>query len=369
MQDQQFVPSGDPEVETGHHSSKGLGNSARDSSKKQRPAQKSVTEPLQSPTRQEIDHGAGDPATNPRRSERLNKKQTQSSSNLLQHNQASSEATQHHYSHSGYENVHRERWGPSSMPEEASTQGGSQFSPLPYSARPSSLDKLQNTTSEQMPSPQEQQPPLRAGGLEGEGPPLKAKGSEELQPLRAGAQREIIAPQAIPYDVPPEQDYGSSQSLEHAPEVRYHSTAVGPDDVPYIRGGTYPLENQPRKDIPKSSTSVQTDLQTSIVHIATADVGTQTRELQPASGATARSGPSKASNRHPEENKLVNEIDDEIEDMAAEVQEEVGTENEHEVTRVHLPFDPNLVCPMCGKEHRIGEIQKFRVHVDLCEGK
>jgi hypothetical protein len=68
------------------------------------------------------------------------------------------------------------------------------------------------------------------------------------------------------------------------------------------------------------------------------------------------------------ENRLVNDIDQQIEVMAAEVQVEVGKENEHMVTRLHKPFDPNLVCPMCGKEHRIGEIQKFRVHVDQCEG-
>ena len=68
------------------------------------------------------------------------------------------------------------------------------------------------------------------------------------------------------------------------------------------------------------------------------------------------------------ENRLVNEIDQEIEEMAAEVQDAVSMENEAIVTMVHKPFDPNLVCPMCGKKHRIGEIQKFRVHVDRCEG-
>ena len=28
-----------------------------------------------------------------------------------------------------------------------------------------------------------------------------------------------------------------------------------------------------------------------------------------------------------------------------------------------LPYDPNLVCPKCGKRYRIGEIQKFKRHV------
>jgi hypothetical protein len=66
--------------------------------------------------------------------------------------------------------------------------------------------------------------------------------------------------------------------------------------------------------------------------------------------------------------ETVNEIDTEIGDMAAEVQDEVGKGNELIATMLHRPFDPNLVCPMCGKEHRIGERQKFRVHVDNCEG-
>ena len=30
------------------------------------------------------------------------------------------------------------------------------------------------------------------------------------------------------------------------------------------------------------------------------------------------------------------------------------------------PFDSNLVCPVCAKKHRIGEIQKFRSHVKEC---
>ena len=33
-----------------------------------------------------------------------------------------------------------------------------------------------------------------------------------------------------------------------------------------------------------------------------------------------------------------------------------------------IPLDPNLVCPLCDKMFRIGEIQKFRRHVDTCTG-
>jgi hypothetical protein len=68
------------------------------------------------------------------------------------------------------------------------------------------------------------------------------------------------------------------------------------------------------------------------------------------------------------DDKVVNDIDLQIEAMATEVLVEVGRENEYVKTMLDKSFDPNLVCPICGKEHRIGEIQKFRVHVHNCEG-
>ena len=79
----------------------------------------------------------------------------------------------------------------------------------------------------------------------------------------------------------------------------------------------------------------------------------------------------KAVKRHGEaerENVLVEKIDADISDMAAGVREEVSEENKHIKTMEHKPYDPNLVCPMCSKKHRIGEIQKFRAHVDKCSG-
>ena len=34
-----------------------------------------------------------------------------------------------------------------------------------------------------------------------------------------------------------------------------------------------------------------------------------------------------------------------------------------------LPYDPNLVCPKCGKQYRVGEIQKLRRHMnEFCTG-
>ena len=33
-----------------------------------------------------------------------------------------------------------------------------------------------------------------------------------------------------------------------------------------------------------------------------------------------------------------------------------------------IPLDPNLICPYCNKNFRIGEIQIFRRHVSSCTG-
>ena len=68
------------------------------------------------------------------------------------------------------------------------------------------------------------------------------------------------------------------------------------------------------------------------------------------------------------ENILIENIDDEVKQMAQEVREEVGEDRKRLHTMQQKPFDPNLVCPMCTRKFRIGEIQKFRAHVDACEG-
>ena len=65
-----------------------------------------------------------------------------------------------------------------------------------------------------------------------------------------------------------------------------------------------------------------------------------------------------------EQNALHDNIDKDISEAAAEVTE--VTQNEKE--REGAPLDPNLVCPMCMKQYRIGEIQLFRAHVNKCDG-
>lgn len=56
----------------------------------------------------------------------------------------------------------------------------------------------------------------------------------------------------------------------------------------------------------------------------------------------------------------------EVQQIAEEMVQETSSNREIK-TDVHKPFDPNLVCPICSKQFRIGEIQKFRRHVNKCE--
>ena len=68
------------------------------------------------------------------------------------------------------------------------------------------------------------------------------------------------------------------------------------------------------------------------------------------------------------ENPLQKEVDDEIHQQAAQVIQEVSGGRRNANTDPRRPFDPNLVCPMCRKKFRIGEIQKFKKHVSTCTG-
>ena len=75
-----------------------------------------------------------------------------------------------------------------------------------------------------------------------------------------------------------------------------------------------------------------------------------------------------------EENILLKGIDDEIHEMAEEVRRMSRRPSADEVLfddeDSSLPYDPNLVCPKCGRQYRVGEIQKLKRHmVEFCTGK
>ena len=68
-------------------------------------------------------------------------------------------------------------------------------------------------------------------------------------------------------------------------------------------------------------------------------------------------------------NVLQDKVDDDIQRQASEVIQQVGGGQRHKImTDRRRPYDPNLVCPMCMKRFRIGEIQKFKHHVNTCDG-
>ena len=57
---------------------------------------------------------------------------------------------------------------------------------------------------------------------------------------------------------------------------------------------------------------------------------------------------------------------EDVEDMY-KAMEDLGHERQvMKVTDVHMRFDTNLICPICQKQFRIGEIQKYKKHVDDC---
>jgi hypothetical protein len=67
-------------------------------------------------------------------------------------------------------------------------------------------------------------------------------------------------------------------------------------------------------------------------------------------------------------NELQRGVDHDIHKQAAAVIREVSGDRHRIKTDIQRPYDPNLMCPMCMKKFRIGEIQKFKRHVNTCDG-
>ena len=62
-------------------------------------------------------------------------------------------------------------------------------------------------------------------------------------------------------------------------------------------------------------------------------------------------------------------IDTAIHPLAEGVISAVDDESSHSVvTEQHIPHSPNLTCPYCEKQFRMGEIRKYRYHVKSCTG-
>ena len=65
-----------------------------------------------------------------------------------------------------------------------------------------------------------------------------------------------------------------------------------------------------------------------------------------------------------QENVLLQDINKDIKEAA----QYVIHEGEEAIAN-EAPFDPNLICPLCMRNFRVGEIQKYRKHVNSCSGQ
>ena len=193
------------------------------------------------------------------------------------------------------------------------------------------------------------QVPLRAGGQ----PPVKEGEYSSRAPLKAGAQ-----PFAVFSETPLRAGGNSSKPTlragEHPPlyssEILLRA-GVFSSKLPWRAGGN--LSEQGGPPLRPGREELYCELPTLL----------PSPELPLTTEPQSRAGDSLSDNK----NVILDSLDSDIRNMVAEVRKEVSEENECVMTIQNRPYDPNLVCPMCRKRHRIGEIQKFRQHVSVCD--
>ena len=72
------------------------------------------------------------------------------------------------------------------------------------------------------------------------------------------------------------------------------------------------------------------------------------------------------------ENPILHGVDEDIQKYADDIRRMTQPPQTQEFTTIDtsIPYDPNLVCPKCGKRYRVGEIQKLGRHVnEFCTAK
>ena len=85
-------------------------------------------------------------------------------------------------------------------------------------------------------------------------------------------------------------------------------------------------------------------------------------------GENVREGVVEGRARHPNEQYQGNPPSQGAYNVAAGVGREAGHNSDTDSLSPQAPFDPNLICPFCRLQYRIGEIQKYRKHVVYCTG-
>ena len=167
--------------------------------------------------------------------------------------------------------------------------------------------------------------------------------------LQSTSERELPYQHQLPFRA------GSQEDMD--PQHLMSAWQPPPQRVGHHRPSPYSIASKPGEYPPTASIDTQTSLDFTVQQPGVS-LATQT-SIQ---GFAGNKFDVAASRR-----EIAIEL--EIEAMVAVVQDEVSRDNKYKETQDMTPFDPNLVCPMCGKEHRIGEIQKFKIHVDQCGGK
>ena len=147
---------------------------------------------------------------------------------------------------------------------------------------------------------------------------------------------------------------GGSEMLEKDSPPSSLAAAGGPSSLNYLptyQRGRYPPFHQ------------QETLTTPIPSLAT-PIPSLATPIPPLTAHAAVSG-GRGGGVH--DNRLEQGIDQDIgaaaNDIKAQTRDEGGQGSEG------APFDPNLVCPTCGKKFRIGQIQVFRQHAGACTNK
>ena len=156
-----------------------------------------------------------------------------------------------------------------------------------------------------------------------------------------------------------EYPFRDNTSSQERMESQHYPNRRSPHNYP--RSLSYPAHISSQEDSSLSSTSLSESPNPSYSP-------TQVAMLPPPQ-ARPRPKPRKA-NRKLSQQKEENELE---KGLSTEIKKIVGDlyyqqyESEKQQTNEHVPLDPNLVCRVCSKQHRLGEIQKYRKHVKECE--
>ena len=88
------------------------------------------------------------------------------------------------------------------------------------------------------------------------------------------------------------------------------------------------------------------------------------------SSESGMSSPHGGSQVNVNENTLEKGIDGDIRRAARNIKKQIAGQESQAGAKggVQAPLDPNLICPSCGLQFRIGEIQKFKRHASTCVG-